>query len=99
MTSFQVDLAELDGVIGDLEAFADELARQLDDLRTTVVALQQDWLGTAADAQRAAHRRLAGGAEEMRSALVGLRAAARHAHGSYSASVEANRAMWTRLEP
>lgn len=99
MTSFRVDLVELDAVIGDLEGFLGRLTRELDDLQTTVAGLQQDWRGAAADAQQTAHRRLVGGADEMRTALAGLHAVARHAHESYSASAEANGAMWRRVEP
>jgi len=97
MTTFEVDLAELDAVVGSLDAFAGTFAAQLSTLEKTVAALQQDWLGEAADAQAVAHRRLAAGAEQMHAALLGLHRAARHAHETYTAAAAANVATWRQV--
>lgn len=97
MTKFKVDLAELDGVVRSLDAFGATFAAQLRDLDTAIAALQQDWLGEAADAQAEVHRRIAAGAREMHAAVVALHAAARKAHGSYTAAAEANVATWRQL--
>lgn len=97
MTRFTVDLDELDAVVSSLDAFGKTFAKQLTDLQTAIAALQQDWLGDAADAQRVAHQRLATGAKEMHTAVVALHAAARHAHQSYSAAVHANQTMWKQV--
>lgn len=97
MTTFKVDLAELDAVVASLDAFKTTFATQLTDLETANKALRRDWLGEAAEAQRVAHERIATGAKEMQTALAGLHAAARHAHASYTAAVSANVQTWNQV--
>jgi WXG100 family type VII secretion target len=97
MTRFTVDLDELDSVVASMEAFGTRFAGRLDELRTATAALQEDWLGDAADAQALAHRRIATGAQEMHAAVVDLHQAARHAHQSYLGAVQANQTMWKQV--
>jgi WXG100 family type VII secretion target len=97
MTRFAVDLDQLAAAVGGLDAYGAGLATRLDELATAISALQQDWRGEAADAQAVAHRRIAAGAEELHAALLGLQAAARHAHRCYRSAVEANVATWRQV--
>jgi WXG100 family type VII secretion target len=97
MSEFAVDLAELDGLVEDLAAFTDRLDDRLHELETVVAAVQADWQGVAAQAQREAHRRICRGARELHAGLAQLRAVARHAHRCYTAAVSANAHTWARL--
>lgn len=97
MTRFKVDLDELDRVVGSLDSFGKTLSTKLAELQEALDALQKDWQGEAADAQAEVHRKLATGAQEMHTALLGLHAAARHAHGSYLGAVRANQQTWEQL--
>ncbi|WGL53949.1 WXG100 family type VII secretion target [Nocardioides sp. BP30] len=97
MTAFKVDLDELDHVVSSLETFSTALAARLTDLQSTVDALQQDWLGEAAEAQALAQARLAKGGREIHAAVLELHQAARQAHASYSAAVRANSSTWKQL--
>lgn len=97
MTKFKVDLAELDSVVGSLDAFGVTFASRLSDLQASIEALREDWLGEAAAAQTEAHQRIAAGAADLHAAVLGLHAAARHAHTSYSAAVRANVSTWKQV--
>ncbi|WP_185995573.1 WXG100 family type VII secretion target [Nocardioides campestrisoli] len=94
---FSVDLAELDHLVADVQATETALEQLATDLEAQIRALHQVWEGLAAEAQRVAHQTWEQGMQEMRAALADLRAAARDAHGHYTASAQANTEMWDSL--
>lgn len=95
--AFTIDLAELDAVINDVEQTEQALQTLTDDLEREIAALQAVWEGLAADAQQAAQKAWDQGMRDMRTALGQLRAAARAAHGNYTAGADANVTMWESL--
>lgn len=95
---YRVDLDLLDARIAQMEAFERRLDADLTRLDEAIAALHDTWSGLAARAQRDAHARWLAGAQEMRTALAGLRGAARIAHGNYRGAVDANVAMWERVQ-
>jgi WXG100 family type VII secretion target len=95
---YKVDLDLLDTRIAQMEAFERRLDADLARLDEAIAALHDTWSGLAAQAQRDAHARWLAGAREMRTALAGLRGAARIAHGNYQGAVTANRTMWERVQ-
>ena len=95
MPAFTVDLDALDEAIQVMEARSAAIAAQLDTLDGQIGRLHDVWTGEAAAAQLAAHRQWLAGAKEMREGLDAIRAAARTAHGNYSAAVTANLSMWS----
>ena len=97
MTAYEVDLVELDAVVADLAASGTALTARFAELDAAVAQARQDWSGVAVDAATDAHRQLMAGARELHAALVGLRAAARQAHLSYTAAESANAATWRHL--
>lgn len=94
---YAVDLDELRSVISGMEAFERRLQTRLGDLEDVVSELHVTWTGAAASAQRAAHAKLAAAAAEVHQAVVDMRQAAEHAHGSYSAAAQANARMWSQV--
>ncbi|MBO0728487.1 MAG: WXG100 family type VII secretion target [Acidimicrobiaceae bacterium] len=97
MTRFRVDLDELDRVVAGLDGFAKALSAGLAELDQVIDTVHQDWVGEAARAQTLAHHKLAVAAREMHTALLGLHAAGRHAHGSYQGAVHANTQTWKQV--
>lgn len=95
MPAFTVDLDALDETIALLAARSAAIAAELATLDGHIARLHDVWSGEAAAAQLAAHRQWLAGAEEMRTGLEEIRAAAATAHGNYSAAVTANLAMWS----
>lgn len=91
---YTVDLDLLDQRIAQLVAFERSLDRNLAALEKTVSELHDTWSGLAARAQRDAHTKWMAGAREMRTALAGLREAARVAHTNYHGAAAANLTMW-----
>lgn len=94
---FVIDLDDLDAVIGDVQACEDELEAIIGDLDRRMATLHDTWEGDAATAHTAAHQEMARGMRAMRQALVDLRAAARSAHGNYTAAGETNLSMWEAM--
>lgn len=94
---FDVDLEELDDVIGRLTGFQRQFERRLEELDRTVADLHLTWTGQAAAAQRKAHEEWARGARQMHAGLVRMTAAARLAHDRYRAAAAANESMWGGL--
>lgn len=91
---FSIDLTDLDAVVADVEQTETALQELTDDVERQMAALQSVWEGLAADAQKAAQDEWDAGLRAMREALADLRAAARQAHGNYTAGAEANVSMW-----
>lgn len=91
---YRVDLDLLDARIGQLEAFERSLDRAFKQLETPAKALNDTWTGLAAEAHRKAHQAWLQDAADMRSALAGLREAARIAHKNYHGAATTNLAMW-----
>ncbi|MDR7253457.1 WXG100 family type VII secretion target [Nocardioides sp. BE266] len=96
--SFSLDPDELDAVIGDLERTEAALNTITSDLETQMRALHDEWEGLAAQAHSEAHAQWTAGMVAMRQAMSDLRAAARAAHGNYTAAGDANLAMWRSLQ-
>ena len=68
------------------------------DLESQMRALHDEWEGLAAQAHAEAHAQWTAGMVAMRQAMSDLRAAARAAHGNYTAAGDANVAMWRSLQ-
>lgn len=96
--SFSLDPDELDAVIADLERTEAALETISGDLDNRMRALHDEWEGLAAQAHTEAHAQWAAGMVAMRQAMTDLRAAARAAHGNYTAAGGANLAMWRSLQ-
>lgn len=95
--SYMVDLGELDGSISDMATFDGRVQTHLDALDAVVTRLHGHWHGDAAAAQRDAHQKWTSGAEEMRTALGEMKAAATVAHENYTHAADANRRMWQQV--
>ena len=95
MTTYRVDLTELDAVVGRLTRLADATRVALDDVSARVSALP--WEGAAAEAHRAAQSSWSAGAREMAVGVETMRDAAHRAHSSYTAAVEENSRMFGRV--
>ena len=94
---FTIDLDELDDVVGDLECCERDLSHVVEDLDRQMVVLHGSWEGLTATAQGDAHREWSSGMAAMRAALTELRAAARLAHGHYTAAATTNVDMWRQV--
>lgn len=92
---FVVNLEQLDNVVSRLAAFEQTLERHIADVDARVQRIHGVWSGDAAAAHLAAHRGWMAGAQEMRTALTEIKAAAATAHSNYSAAVAANKQMWS----
>ena len=95
--AYSVDLGELDGVIGDLEACERALETLTADLERQVAALHEQWQGLTAVAQREAHQEWEQGMSDMRAALAQMRKAGRVAHANYGKAISTNVGMWEGL--
>lgn len=96
-TKYMVDLGELDGSISDMGTFDGRLQKHLAALDVVVAQLHDEWHGAAAAAQRDAHEKWTSGADEMRSALAEMQAAAKVAHVNYTSAADANQRMWSQV--
>lgn len=94
---FTIDLDELDAVIVDVERTESSLQRITDDLEKQMAALHEVWEGLAAQAHTEAHEQWDRGMRDMRTAMAGLREAARAAHGNHTAAGQSNLDMWNEL--
>ena len=94
---FTIELDELDDVVGDLERCERDLSQLVEDLDHQMVVLHGSWEGLAAAAQSEAHREWSSGMAATRGALAELRAAARLAHGHYTAAATTNVDMWQQV--
>jgi uncharacterized protein YukE len=94
VTTFDVDLEELRGAVRDLAACHRDLLTLAAEADRTQDALGEEWLGVAADAERAAYDTWRGHRDEMVAALSALRAIAAEADGHYSRAVTANLVRW-----
>lgn len=94
MTSFRVDLEQLDLLVERMSALEADLSDVHDDVESRMRRLQVVWSGRAAAEHQVAFQRWSSGAASAHEALVRLREIARAAHGNYGAAVTANRAMW-----
>lgn len=97
MTSFRVDVEELDGVVAQLGATQVALRQVADDLAAEVRALHTLWTGLAGDSHDVAHVAWSAGFASMHDALLAMRDAALHAHTAYSDAAQANRSLWEQV--
>jgi WXG100 family type VII secretion target len=95
--SFTLDAEELDSVISDLERTETALESITTDLESQMLTLHDEWDGLAAQAHTEAHAQWTAGMVAMRQAMSELRAAARAAHGNYTAAGDANLSMWQSM--
>ena len=96
--SFTLDPEELDSVISDLESTETALESITHDLESQMRTLHDEWEGLAAQAHGEAHAQWTAGMVAMRQAMSELRAAARAAHGNYTAAGDANASMWRSMQ-
>jgi WXG100 family type VII secretion target len=94
---FTIDTDDLESVISDVEAVENRLETLTSDLEGQMRRLHATWEGLAAQAHDEAHAEWTEGMRTMRQALADLRAAARGAHGNYTAAANANVSMWQDL--
>lgn len=97
MRPFEVDVDDVEAVVGDLVATQRRLEALADDLDTQIRALHAGWDGLGAAAHADAHRRWRASLDELRLALATLSAAGARAAGSYRAASGDNVAMWSQL--
>jgi WXG100 family type VII secretion target len=97
MTSFAVDLDELESKIREMVAFERTMTRALAELDASVEHLHLTWTGEAAAAHRDAHRTWAEGMRRMSAGLAEIRSAAERAHANYSGAGATNFRMWAAV--
>ena len=92
--SYRADLEALAGLVEQMVGF-DAHARELaDQLWSEQQALAAGWTGAASDRADAAHRRWAGGHEQVQDVLGSLAGFVRTAHANYTTAAETNSRMW-----
>jgi WXG100 family type VII secretion target len=92
--AFTVDLAALQDLISQMEAFDKRVAETCEDVTQSVAALHVSWEGSAAEQQAQAHALWEKGTAEMTSALRQLRSDVEKAHRNYDRAFAAGKAMW-----
>lgn len=94
---YAVDLAELEGVIADLEKCERALEALTTDVEHQMKALQSTWEGLSAQAQAEAQAEWEEGLADMRAALADMRAGARVASDNYQLMISTNTGIWRGL--
>ena len=97
MTTFDVDLDELRGVIATLAACQRALLDLGGDIHDEHLSLHEHWLGRASDAHDSSYAAWRAGCADMVIALAALRGLGETAEGNYRGAVEANLAMWEQV--
>ncbi|MET8800952.1 WXG100 family type VII secretion target [Nocardia sp. NPDC004568] len=93
-SEFQVDLEDLDQIVGRLSGLAGFLADNLDDIDDKVATLQgTGWESVAAQAYADAHRQWSAGAREFADGVRTAADAARAAHDRYTRAIDVNSRM------
>lgn len=95
MTGLRAELGRLEQLVENLARFERRAQEAAADTDREVRRLHGEWIGAAAQAHLAAHRRWVDGTASMCSALCELRALAAVAHANYAAAVAANAQMWS----
>ncbi|MEV6214915.1 WXG100 family type VII secretion target [Nocardia sp. NPDC051833] len=90
---FTFDIDELDQLISRANGFIGFLTESLDAINDRVAAMQQNWQGTAAEAQEQAYREWATGAATVFEGLTQMYNATVTARDAYSAAAAANLRM------
>jgi len=90
-----INLAALDNVIGELAKFSTDVTSQLDALEGHIAHLHTRWEGEAANAHANAHAEWEQGARLMAEGIDALRRASVEAHAAFTATVQANRALFS----
>ena len=96
--AFSIDPDELSDIVDDLVRAEGRLTRLGEDIARQMAALQSQWEGLAADAQREAQEEWAKGMSAMHGALTELREAADLAHGNYTGAASSNLEMWRQVQ-
>ncbi|WP_278262999.1 WXG100 family type VII secretion target [Nocardia sp. AG03] len=93
---YRVNLTELDDAVVQIEALRAFLAESLIEIDERVNAMRAEWSGAASAAYDTAHAEWITSARTAADGIEKMRAAARTAHDSYTATIAANRAMLGR---
>lgn len=97
MTAFDVDLAELRGVVAELASCQRDLLELAGDIDDAQAKVQHQWLGQASAAQEAAYGSWRDECADMVTALAAMRGIVAAADSHYSSAVEANLALWQQV--
>jgi WXG100 family type VII secretion target len=97
MTKFTVDVEDLQRVKREMLTTHQRLQTLAADLEKQMATLHDTWEGEAAEAQKLAQAEWRKGFALMRDALEELHLVATTAHTNYTASADANLAMWNQL--
>ncbi len=99
MTSFEVDLDELQETLGELAACQRDLISLAGDLDSEQERLQADWSGVASAAQATSYASWRTSCADMVTALAALRGIVAAADAHYSRAVSANLELWRQVAP
>ncbi|MFC6012301.1 WXG100 family type VII secretion target [Nocardia lasii] len=91
-----MNLNELDDAVIQINALKNFLEESLVEIDERVNAMRADWTGAASLAYDAAHVDWIASARTAAAGIEKMRAAARTAHDSYTATIVANRALLGR---
>lgn len=93
---FRVSLSELEQITARVDGFVGFLNDSLSGLQQRIEAVQQNWNGTAADAQAQAFAEWVTGATDVAEGIEAMKLSAKAAHDRYAAAVAANLQMLGR---
>ncbi len=93
---YRVNLTELDDAVIQINALKTFLEESLIEIDERVNTMRADWTGSAAQAYDTAHVDWIASARTATAGIEKMRAAARSAHDSYTATIAANRALLGR---
>ncbi|MEU4599895.1 WXG100 family type VII secretion target [Nocardia sp. NPDC023988] len=93
---YRVNLIDLDDAVIQINALKVFLEESLIEIDERVATMRADWSGAAADAYDTAHVDWLASARTAADGIEKMRAAARGAHDSYTATINANRALLGR---
>ncbi|GGN94010.1 WXG100 family type VII secretion target [Nocardia rhizosphaerihabitans] len=93
---YRVNLTDLDDAVAQINALKTFLEESLDEIDERVNTMRADWSGAASDAYDTAHVQWLTSARTAADGIEKMRAAARAAHDSYTATIVANRTLLGR---
>ncbi|MDO3645880.1 WXG100 family type VII secretion target [Nocardia mangyaensis] len=91
-----MNLSDLDDAVVQIEALRTFLEESLIEIDERVNVMRAEWSGAAAAAYDTAHTEWIASARTATDGIAKMRAAARSAHDSYTATIVANRALLGR---
>ncbi|WP_063006199.1 WXG100 family type VII secretion target [Nocardia salmonicida] len=93
---YRVNLTDLDDAVIQINTLKVFLEESLIEIDERVATMRADWSGAASDAYDTAHVDWIASARTAAAGIEKMRAAARGAHDSYTATINANRALLGR---